>query len=703
MKQYNTSSFTINLHSSSFNSLTDSYSIFQYTLPAHLKFNRNYYGVLHNWAKANIKQPYFLHFPTKKVYVLSKKNLSPKVLIYEEKKLPVEQFDGFKETNLIHIWLKVLLAQFLELNSHFVSSDTFYIHSELNKSQSWATVLKISLQHDYKDKDNIIFNVKDSATRLKKISLEEYQKYHKRDVPYGLSFKNGSAVFKQLRKDELKDYCTNIFVKPKPISGNKFKTKIDFHSIMDESHHEKSKSFIIQDFLKHFLDFLIKYDISVSIKKLELEKVDNLKEKEKLNIKNFKVALVDGRKQKSLPLRELIILPKEYNEIDFCKKEINELTSEDSALLVMDYNKEDFENYYPNEKDPYAVFKNDITLTNIPKQGICINELSFIGEGSLSKEEYFNYTGLQKSNLDRNLSICITQLYLKSVLLSGCCKQLPHLDLLNNRIFVYRNKMLYIRENKLHIESIDSFEMFDEIVQEITTREDILDILSDIYKYHNPFSKGEFEFDLSKFRLIISKDSIIELIDYPERVFYDDEEIKTRIKSRNKKRSVAEFKANKTSDLAEKYNEYLEGNVEELSLSYEELKTKYGKGENGFLKTVFYDNKKRKTYSDTLFRKFLKKNKGLDIKGLKEGGIFTTYTGIWFDENKMQYFVGKTHGYGKHKQDKGFQMKKILVHDGLFTPDAFFSLLNINFIRFKELTVNPYPFKLIDMKIEMEK
>jgi hypothetical protein len=68
----------------------------------------------------------------------------------------------------------------------------------------------------------------------------------------------------------------------------------------------------------------------------------------------------------------------------------------------------------------------------------------------------------------------------------------------------------------------------------------------------------------------------------------------------------------------------------------------------------------------------------------------------------MQYFVGRTHGYGKRKQDKGFQMKKILVHSGQFSEEAFFTLLNIDFIRFEELTVNPYPFKLIDMKIEMD-
>lgn len=702
MKQHNTSSFIIDIQNSSFKNLTDKYSIFQFTLPAHLRSKKNYFGILHNWAKSNITQPYFLHFPTKKVYVLYERGIKPKALSYEDRELPMEQFDSFKERDHIHIWLKVLLAQFMELNSTFVSSDSFYIHSELTKSQAWATVLKISLLHDYKDKKSIVFNIKDSANRLKKITLDEYRKYHKRDVPYGLSFKNGSAVFKQLRQNELNDYSTNIFVSPKPISGNKFKTKINFHSILDESHHEKSKSFIIQNFLNRFIEFLIKYNISVAPKKLELSRVDKKNEKGRLGIDNLEISLIDGRKQKTIPLNQLTYLPKSYNKVGVCIKTITELKNNDLALLVMDYNKDDFEKYYPNEKDPYAVFKNDTKITNIPKQGICVNELSFTDEIALSEEEYFNYTGLSEQDLERNLSICINQLYLKSILLSGQCEQLPHLDLLNKKLFVYRNKMLYITEDKLKIVSIESFEVFNELVQKITGREDLLEILYKINSYHNPFSKGGFDFDLSKFRLIISKDSVIELTDYPERVFYDDEEILSRIKSRNKKRPLDEFKANENCELSKKYNAFLDNNVEELSLSYEELKTKYGKGEDGFLKTIFYNNAERKTYADTTFRKFLDENKGLKIKGLKEGGIFTTHTGIWFDENKMQYFVGRTHGYGKHKQDKGFQMKKILVHDGHFEQNSFFSLLNIDFIRFKEMTVNPYPFKLIDMKIEME-
>ena len=703
MKQHKTSSFIIDIESSSFKKLKEKFSIYQYTLPAHLRFKQNYFGVLHNWAKSNIDQPYFLHFATKKIYVLFGKDAKPETLSYEDKPLPMELFNGYKDAHLTHIWLKVLLAQYMELNDSFISNDSFYIHSELNKNQSWATVLKVNFKHDYKNMQDIVFNIEDRATRLKKISLEEYDRYHKRDIAYGLSFKNGAAIFKQLKKKELKDYSTKIFVKPKPISGNSFKTAINFHSIMDERNHEKSKSFIIQNFLSQFLQFLSKYDISVSEKELNLERVDKNTETETLRIRDFKISLIDGRKNRTSPLNQVITVPATLqNEINIKEKTNGKLSLNESVLFVMDYNKEDFEKFYPNEEDPYLKFKKSESNANVAKQGICVKELSFTDEVSLPAQDYFNYSGINGKDLERNLSICINQLILKSILLSGDYSHLPRIELLKDRLFICRNKALFLAQGILQIIDIGSFEEFVQIVQKVTGRNDILEIFLEIYQYHNPFSKRESEFDLTKFRLIIAEDSVIELIDYPERVFYDDKEIQNRIKSRNRRRPVSEFRANESSDIAARYNEYIEDNVEELQLSYEELKTKYGRGEDGFLKTIFYNNNERKTYADTIFRKFLEENKGLKIKGLKEDGIFATHTGIWFDKSQMQYFVGRTHGYGKHKQDKGFQMKKILVHSGQFSEETFFPLLNIDFIRFKELTVNPYPFKLIDMKIEME-
>ncbi len=702
MKQHKTSSFVIDIKKSTFQRFKDEYLIYQYTLPPHLRYKKNYFGVLHNWAKSEITQPYFLHFPTKKVYVLIKKGEEPKKISFEDKELPLDEFNQYKETGYIHIWMKVLLAMFLELNSDFVSNDTFYIHSELNRDRKWATVLKITLQHDYKEKESIVFNVADSATRLKYVSLDEYQQYYSKDVPYGLTVKNGRAIFKQLKSNQLNENDIKIFVKPKPISGNKFKSKIDYHSIMDERNHEKSRSFLIQSFLNQYVEYLTKYDISVEIKNIKLQRLDKKREKSSLQIKGFNVSLVDGRINRDIQLNSVINLDKYLSDnIKFQVKAQSELNSSDCVLFVMDYNKNEFSEYFPEDTDPYDIFKTEAKNLNIPSQGICINENSVLEDNTnLTKEAYFNYNGLKGKNLERNLSICITQLYLKSLLNSEESEKLPDVDLLKDKVFVNNSMLFFISNGQLKITEIESITEFSEIVERITGRNDVLEILLKIDKYHNPFQKDDAEIDMSKFKIIISSNSVLEIVDYPERAFYDDEEISSRIKTRNIKRPISDYKVEPLSDLHVRYNDYIEDNIEELNLSYEELKTKYGKGENGFIKELFYDGKELKTYKDTPFRKFLEENNGIAFKGLKEDKIFETYSGIWFSPHQLKYFVGRNNSYKSH-QDKGFQMKKIIVHGGEFKKDEFFPLLNNDFIRYKELAVNPFPFKLIEMKAEM--
>jgi len=152
----------------------------------------------------------------------------------------------------------------------------------------------------------------------------------------------------------------------------------------------------------------------------------------------------------------------------------------------------------------------------------------------------------------------------------------------------------------------------------------------------------------------------------------------------------SEFKSHERNAISLEFNNFLDEEVEDIMLSYQDLKLKYGKGENGFLKKIFNSKDERP------FIKFLNDETSIKLKGLKQDGIFSTYTGLWFDELHHQYFVGRTYGY-QHKQDKGSQMKKIITHFGTLYTEKFFELLNVDFIRHKEITVNPYPFKLIEM------
>jgi hypothetical protein len=94
------------------------------------------------------------------------------------------------------------------------------------------------------------------------------------------------------------------------------------------------------------------------------------------------------------------------------------------------------------------------------------------------------------------------------------------------------------------------------------------------------------------------------------------------------------------------------------------------------------------------FVKALRKLSDLPIRGKKEGGVLKIHEGVWFDEEKLQYFVGARNGY-KYDQDKGFQVRKIIVHKGEFDKSFFFPLLDVEFVRHGGFTVQPYPFNLI--------
>ncbi|PKP17868.1 MAG: hypothetical protein CVU05_14720 [Bacteroidetes bacterium HGW-Bacteroidetes-21] len=262
-------------------------------------------------------------------------------------------------------------------------------------------------------------------------------------------------------------------------------------------------------------------------------------------------------------------------------------------------------------------------------------------------------------------------------------------EILKAQCFCFRNYLLFVKENLIEIEK---FETVGELLERVTVICENLDaskIFETILVYHNPFGSKK-EFDLYNHKIIFSNNAVLEILDIPERAFYDEEEIKQRIADRTKQRIKSEFKSSCSDRVSELYNSFLDDEVENMRISYEDLKMQYGKGERGFFKQIFSSKDERP------FIKFLNEKTKIQVKGLKQDAIFSTYSGVWYDEIQQQYFVGRTHGY-QHKQDKGSQMKKVIIHYGLFDNESFFKLLNVDFIRYKEITVNPYPFKLIEM------
>jgi hypothetical protein len=689
LKKCKTSSILIDLANSSFNKLNEEFSIQEFHLLSFIKDKSREYGLLHNWAKDNINLPYYLNIPAKKVYVLVPKKEKVPELFYDKKKLKVSLFTDFNTIGNFHNLIKLLLAQYFELTENFVSNDKFFIHAFLNRANNWATVLKIELAHNFKIKNEIEFTINDSATRLKQISVEEHSKYYSRKIVYGKSIKNKQLFFKQLKQSEIKKFENDLFSEPNSNNLTKTKTKINFHSIMNASEHESSKAFLLERFSTNFLKFINDFGIKASAKELNLEKVEFSDNRAVLAIKNFNVSLVDGRMAKKLSLKEIF---SSNNDITFTEKTIPELRENDICLFVMDYSKEDFGEIFKDETDPYKSFKESPDYAKISKQGICINENYFdeeVGKTELNKEDYLNYEGLCKEDFERNLSICISQLFLKSILISKNASLLPHFVDLKTHIFCFRNYLLFIEMDNLEIQKFETVGELLDIVSAKFSNLNTIELYENISNYHNPFANGK-DFDFLTHKIIFSNESVIEIEDIPERAFYDEAKIKERIAERSMKRTKSEFKSKNNDTVSIHFNNFIDETVEDLFISYEELKMKYGKGENGFLKQIF------EAKNETPFINFLNSNSDIHIEGLKQDNIFSIYTGVWYDKQQQQYFVGRTNGY-QYKQEKGFQMRKVITHFGAFNEQTFFNLLNVDFIRYKEITVNPYPFKLIEM------
>jgi hypothetical protein len=686
-KKCKTSSILIDLENSPFNLLVETFSIYQYELPSSISDKANIYSFFQNWAKDNLDQPYYINIPSKRIYVLIDNGGSIPVLMYENVTLSKGIFAEYSKRDKVHILLKLLLAKYFQLTESFVSNDRFYVHASVNKANTWATVLRVDLSHNYKNAKEIEFFVKDEATRLKSVSFSEFNKYYSREIAYGQTIKNGQAIYKQLKRREIEKFEGTIFVKPSPGLLKNSKAKIHFHSILDSFAHETSKSFLLERFCSNFLSFISGYGLKGISKELDLIHVDSNKDKQTLSQDLAKVTLIDGRRNKTKPLSHIFT---EFGSYNLIEGDLDRLDDGSRVLFVMDYTKDDFSSRFQGEDDPYLKLKTKKELISVPKQGICVNENCFEDEdGQVGNEEYLNYAGLGKEDLQRNLTICLAQLALKETLLKNKASLLPNMESLKKFSFCFRNYLLFVEGDRLEVEKFDSGA---ELLRKLQTRhksQDIDEAVQNIYDYHNPFPE-RVDFDFLSHKLMFSNDGVFEIIELPERAFYDEEEIRQRINERNKKRSIVDFRPSGNGKYVDEYNQFVDENVSDALISYEELKAKYGRGEDGFFRKVF------NTKDERAFVRFLNDQTEVQVKGLKQDNIFSTYTGIWFDQNRRQYFVGRTLGY-QHTQDKGSQIRKIICHAGELDMHDFFSLLNVDFIRYKEITVNPFPFKLIEM------
>jgi hypothetical protein len=716
-----TTTLVIDFQNSNFEKLKRNYQIWEYELPKNTPVKSSDYAQIHIWAKNQTDRPYYLHTHTLKLYIIYVISEQPQNINYGNISLPKKLFNDFQNTDTFQCIIKVLLSNYVHQTQEFVSNDNFYLLIDTynsKKGNTYADVLKI--KPSLRKQKNILNEITglhelllgDVATRMQEV---EYQQRDKWKVPFEKVMINNQSSFKPLK-------TTNI--SPQKLiyeenTSKKYKTQIQFHSIENIEKHEKSRNYLLDKFSKKFLAYLQDLGFNATTKKLNLEQVEKdlsenrFFENDIFKQEIFEINVFDKRFDQTIPFQDIIdILNNTNYAINFVKSSESSCQKDANVLILMDYSIGDCENdgvlKSKVNEDGYKIVKH-LDFKN--SQGFCININTFKKsdkqEGgkkeSWTEENFLDYSPFPKDNegqedrtklkedIKRNLDICLQQLFLKNLIINNISifNKLPKFNTIKDFVFIHcftkdkkRFELLCFFENDiLNFENLQSQKSL-QILNKLGF-EDLSDLVI-LRQEYDEYAK----FDTGDIYLMLSKNVVWEILEVPEKVLYPSE-IYNVLQDRNEQKNKLDFELLPdngifSNDKIERYNEFLASEAPDF-ISFEKL----------------IMSEKKEGYREKIFKILDIKNEtklkeALKYDGKKAGGYFTTSQGIWFDKNKLQYFVGKKDGY-KFKQETGFQPRKIVVLKGNFDKNLFFPLLNVDFVKYKSFTVMPYIFNLLKM------
>lgn len=747
--------------------LEECYQLLRYELPRDLPYlisdKNELWGKMQNILQAQIKHPYrvFYHdnLDSKKkwvVYVLLPKQHEAPIVtipISSDEPLPWREM-SFDELDF-HVLVKLLhVANMHGPNKgRFTGQGSCYIHAK-KKGKTAHICAEITISEDIKtEKPDLIrqFKVEAHATLFFKREkypsgeLSRYPTFGRRTAP------NGVVYFLQLSPDEViqaKSKNEPVFRQGTTKGG---RTTLDYLDLDDL---DASTGKILSDFLSDFRAFLAQCGIESELKARAFQLFEAPKEKDlELDLTQLNpVDVFDHRKNKSLPVADFLKLfqklcPKNtFVEIDCLQDQKR------PVLILQDYQKDDFgdSHLFGNEEDPYVTLYKE--SWNIPKQSLMVNFptkaiLAAKQEKNLTVEEYLAYHFPDETQLKRNLEVCLSQLYLKTLvcLHEPLAERLPVLP----REFLYlrrfRNSpkleipfetMLYMKDDQLQFLDLRHL---DQRIQAIELCEclgvDLIECLEQMIKKYKRADRPEDERVPPHYNVIIGPNLFIEIEDCKERVLYNYQEMARRQDAVKIAFPVEHFKLLEHYDeiknqdqffldelfkrglLAGKnpepgkeedsldfyrrltnYDAYLDEILEESpTLSFEELTDDNKPFIHQIRHCLNIQPDKNGRFSNRQFIGYFQKlkrylsDKGRDVH---------MYEGIWSDEQDC-YMVGAKDGI-QRRQARAHIIRRFDVYQGQehFDIEVFLRMMSVQFVRAKQYTVLPYPFHLIDLYVE---
>lgn len=713
----------------------------RYRVPYKQKKDYDYFARMHNWYKQESDFPCYLHTYGPYLYVLypSRNQVTP--LKYNDSTLTPEDVD-LHDQALFHAIVKTLVSDYFLREQQFVSNAYFFLRSS-SANFDFLTALKINISQNWRNPHE--FAVSDEAVNLRKLRDTELDTHNWwKSIHYGRIVQNGMTIFKQLKPNKIGsvEKKSGIYVE---YSDQKNRASITFHSVSSLEALEETRSYLLNMFLDKFIKHLHDYGLVFRQKTLEMQKVSilstNQMDVRQLPIHVKRVFVVDDRWMQNEDDNFLAQFVKVANKVIqydppiFEAKTISEITPGDLVLRLQDYGQEEFvssDGLLKDQADPKQTFYQ--SLSGVVKQTLNINANTEKKQRDLRMkkknagepwtfERYFTYSvpDPDDKSFQLKLEVCYNQLVLKDIIMfpNDAIARLPQLCMMSEKVFLVDGHLAYMENGSLRFHTAkNNLEYIERIIRDLTGKSLIEDVLRPSIEHSKPnadFDNEGIEKALKR-PFIIGRNYVFEIHDNDGRMVYEDLEIRDRFEKLEEDIPTNLFypkfplsgKEPFTEEQLRGYADFLDEYVLEPFISFNDLKNKYGlnvrddKGKivekgGGFYPLLGIQK-------DTKFREYLENFLGLKFESVRDQTVIPVYQGIWYNPETRQYLVGSKDGRN-YDQERGFVFREIVCHSPAISDELLseilqreiFPMLEVNFIRFRNYTVYPFPFKLIDM------
>jgi hypothetical protein len=575
---------------------------------------------------------------------------------------------------------------------------------------------------------------------------------------YAVDRREGLLVLRRLRPDQ--EHERKSYYLPKTRKTG-FRTSVPLLDLRNLETLQRSRSSVLHWFLTDFVAYLQELGLPFQLKTPPFQKVsksaDTFK-RPQVSLQESMVALVDDRLRPHVfpeaePDDFANLLVQRVQDIvadnewtpTLVPTAKSDLRPGDLVLRLQDNLQDDF--HRPEETDedaatgvlaayddPYKQFQQDYGDTINQSLNVNTNALDDTPEADTvgdeereEDEDETNVTGADNSTamdsatflsyklptrkwLELRLLNSLNQLCLKLMVRqpAEACLRFPILERLHDNIFLYQNAMVYRDGDALVFMDVLNNRDAERVIQERTDQHIIGDILLPAQKREDQDKNEKPDYDrmnklLEKSRFIVSSHFVWQIEDCQERVLYDIPEIKRRMAAKDEPHPKQDFYPTYSPEELDKFGQetleafaaFLDTTVHEAALSYNQLVQTY-KNQGLYALPGMQGPQKLVQYLQL---------KGILLGSKKGVDVIPAYNGISYLPETRQYHVGDKYGL-KQQQERGFVLRRVIQHRPKERDDTLleeqlrehlFPLLEVNFVRYQQYTVYPFPFKLIEM------